>query len=233
MKHALWILAAALATGCPLISPSQTVRLEIPAPPEPWRQLFAAADCELVWVSGAGIVRRASVAGWPAAVALDVDARQASPVLAYPLWQAYRLRPAGAAVDPGVMEAHASWQGGSGCEVLLALRRQNVSNVDSRRLLAAIENLADPWALDTTHLLEAVTAGTLRVTDVRALPHVEAAVALTPGTWCWDSPLRPTLLAGADPVDLSLPLGLHRLFHTETAAVITLWADSRGILIHR
>ena len=221
-------LAVVLLASCAL-GPSARLTVQLPPLPDAWSAAFPRMGCLLVFTDCAGTVQQVHLSGWESSAVIDCAKNGNTPVLAWPLLpsaadsgQPGALRPAGGivpdSVQPGQDQAVLvlTWADGAlgwvTSQLLAAGLDASLFNVT--RLAAEMRKRQDPWDIDLDALATSIVSGTFSVYDINSLPCRNVRLAVGPGSWVTESPLKPAAVADAQGVlelaDVSL--GLHELF---------------------
>jgi hypothetical protein len=229
MRRAAALAAALLAWGCALLPGGQAERVRLPELPPSWLLRFPGLSCRLEWPWTDGTVRTRSLACWPAEAVVELPRAAPVPILAVPIHAGVELLPAGGVYPPDDPPLALSWSDGpvARCLLRLAAAGCDLSLLNTGRLLreAAALELEDPWHLDSGRLSAAISAGSLRVTDLRASDLRPVRLSLPPGLWIRDCAAAPALASDGS---LLLPAaeGFRRLFHSELALRVDLFVSA-------
>ena len=148
----------------------------------------------------------------------------AMPILAEPVLQpsaaGTRLPPAGAIAPVDLNYDNClvlSWERGFVCDILMQLAEIGIGidSINIERLSHEIElrSDGDPFKIDRTRILESLSSGDFRVTDIRSLPESEVTINPGAGDWFSESPFSPLYRTdGVAPTTLNLTHGFHQLF---------------------
>jgi hypothetical protein len=137
------------------------------------------------------------------------------PIVAFPVLDTIRLKPAGGFLYPGAeQDCGLTWAEGP---IALTAHSLLVAGIDLAtfnlsRLRREVSQLERPVDLDWQHLVREVASGHFRVTDVGCRPERLVSLPLPPGLWIWDTPAREPVTALAETTTFPAPEGFHRLF---------------------
>lgn len=210
------------------------LRVELPATPRLWSDLWGDATYTVTWsfFMGGG-----SIAGVPAEGVAEFQAPRGElvAICAWPVIDAAptsggdRLRPAGTIVHVTRPTAvSVTFQSGFEAWILseAADRGADIRSFNRQRMHSVILNheLEDPWRLDGERIVRAICEGAMRESYIRDRERHKVELRLPEGIWVSRSPFAQPVEGGDR--ELHLPAGVTVLFDRTRRLVIDV--DARG-----
>ncbi|MBA7636637.1 hypothetical protein ES703_44258 [subsurface metagenome] len=230
-----------LPLSCTLFSPTASLLILFPAPPEHWQNSFGDIPYLLTYPGQEKKLRQEIVYPFRQKVEIVITKQNNLPVTAAPLVKngAVRLPPAGGLyphdLDTRGKRLTLSWIQGFAAEILIRLHSggMDTTGINTIRLCAEIRERAqgDPWLLDIDLITAKLAGGGFRVNYIRKLPSRDIEMMPGAGEWFLESPfssLHP--LEEQQILNLKgLPLGFNRLFDSSSGGYYDLYLEEDNI----
>jgi hypothetical protein len=176
-------------------------------------------------------------------ITIEVPKMQSVPLAAFPVWQDYELKPAGALLtaDSEADSISLNWTDGFIADILLSLMEQeiNIERININRLKREIDekittdpDITDPWDLDRQKIINELISCNFRITDIKPLPKYDITFYSGKGEWFTESPFSPLYEADiSGNLKLSLTEGYHILFGISNPSIYEVYVQENELII--
>jgi len=226
-------------SSCEYLRAIRDLTVELPRLPEPWKQCLHPDAFRVSFLDLSGSVCTRTIEGRQKLLEIETQKGFVIPVVAEPLVNGLRLPPSGGLypIDSGSDgRLILKWESGFAAAVLLELASRGIAQdfINTERLCNEIKarSRGDPFNLDKVKILESLTSGSFRVTDIKPLP--ASFVTLIPGAgpWITESPFSPLYdTQEGEILDLSLSYGYHHLINQSNRTYYDIHVSENEVVI--
>jgi hypothetical protein len=232
MARILLLLAALFSVRCEPFSPCLSLPVILPDVPYHWKVRFKDIAFKIRYPGCKETILEEGTLS--PSTCLRARKLRYLPVIALPAADGIDLPPAGGLYPiDGSGPLCLSWSVGPLCELLLTLisRGLSLDGINIERLYREIgqREPVDPWKLDWQGITEGLLAGNFRVDLIGRREERTVSLARPEGIWFEASPFSPLYrVETGEPLEISLSLGLHRLFHLPSRLYVDIQVAERG-----